>query len=65
MHHTTAKYETTELTSEEILLEALASKDRVRANLISLIKLRSKSVQLVPELGHELQVEIEELLEIA
>ena len=65
MHHTTIDQETTELTSEEILLEALASKDRVRANLISFIRLRSQSQQLVPALGHELQVELKELLEIA
>ncbi len=65
MHRRTINQEMTELTSEEILLEALASKDRVRENLLSHIKLRSKSERMVPALAHESQVELEELLEIA
>jgi benzoyl-CoA reductase/2-hydroxyglutaryl-CoA dehydratase subunit BcrC/BadD/HgdB len=63
MHHDEQNTEPTGLTSEEILLEALASKQRVRANLIEVIQLQKTQGQSTSAL--EPLVEIEEVLELA
>jgi hypothetical protein len=63
MHHDKQNTEPTDLTSEEILLEALASKQRVRANLIEVIQLHQKQGQST--LALEPLVELEEVLELA
>jgi hypothetical protein len=64
-HQTKQNIEMPELTSEEILLEALASKNRVRENLVELIKSRSSVEQRRSTLALEPQVDIKKILELA